>query len=40
MKHRGCDCLPKTQDSAKVNRLRIGSETCPVLNSEIEGFVC
>ena len=26
----GGDCLPKTQDSAKSVRRRIGSDACPV----------
>ena len=26
----GCDCLPKTQDSANTSSGRIGSDACPV----------
>ena len=34
----GGDCLPKTQDSAKSVRRRIGSDACPVPEGYVEGL--
>ena len=32
------DCLSKTQDSAKANSRRIGSDACPMLEGYGEGL--